>query len=61
MAGGESIGTVMEVLDAYEAEANAKAENAGRRNKPLMRGYWLAVAIHVRHLRRRIRQAMKGV
>ncbi len=49
--------SVFAVLDAYEAEANAKAANAERRNKPLMRGYWLAVAIHVRHLRRRIKRA----
>jgi len=47
---------ILEILDRHIAEAEAKAQNSFDRRKWMMFGYWKAIAVHLRKVKREMRQ-----
>lgn len=49
---------VIEILDRHIAEAEEKAKKSHDRRKYMMYGYWKAIAVHLRKVKR---EFIKGV
>lgn len=50
---------VLEILDRHIAEAEEKARLNYGRNKWMMFGYWKAIAVHLRKVKRELRKELK--
>ena len=46
--------TVIQILDRHIAEAEEKAKKSLDRRKYMMYGYWKAIAVHLRKVKREI-------
>jgi len=47
-----------EIIDRHIAEAEAKAANAYSRRKWMMFGYWKAIAVHLRKIKRELKKEL---
>lgn len=45
---------VIEILDRHIAEAEEKARKSHDRRKYMMYGYWKAIAVHLRKIKREV-------
>ena len=50
---------VLDILDRHIAEAEAKAQTNYERRKWMMFGYWKAIAVHLRKVKREIKKGGK--
>jgi flagellar biosynthesis/type III secretory pathway chaperone len=48
--------TALEILDRHIAEAERKAQLSYDRHKWMMFGYWKAIAVHLRKVRKEIQK-----
>jgi hypothetical protein len=44
----------LEIIDKHISEAETKADNSYNRRKWMMFGYWKAIGVHLRKIRREI-------
>jgi hypothetical protein len=47
---------ILKILDSHIADAEAKAESSLKHRKYMMYGYWKAIAVHLRKVKREFKR-----
>ena len=51
---------ILKILDSHIADAEAKAEVNHQRRKYMMYGYWKAIGVHLRKVRREFKKELQS-